>query len=133
MSDLERYRPSMHSDTLRSWAVDAQAKIDELTSIINNAKASLMGKNVAPVQSPDSDPHRVAVSDADLLSFLASNAEWDGDRSYWLPKIRILEQKGGDTYTPPPTLGDLRNFLKGELEEQLRVNQEATSRRPVPR
>lgn len=132
MSDLERYRPSMHSDTLRSWAVDAQAKIDELISIINNTKISLMGVSAARVELPNSTSPQAELSDTDLLSFLASNAEWDGHR-YWLPEFCIAEGESGAAYTPPPTLDDLRSVLKEKLEERLRVNQEAASRRLAPR
>lgn len=38
---LEKYRPSMTDEDLRSWAEDAQNKIDKLTNILDELNFTL--------------------------------------------------------------------------------------------
>ena len=41
---LEKYRPTMSSEVLRSWAEDAQVKIDALTEVVEELSKALKEK-----------------------------------------------------------------------------------------
>ena len=59
MSELERYRPTMDDDVVRSWAEDANKRIEELKAIVADLAQELGHFVVCHIESLHIDHHDI--------------------------------------------------------------------------